>query len=203
MGFVGKHSETSWICNLTREIEYDSSALGNVPALSREDFQDHHSVASVSYFLDDADIPLIDDVDPSGRPPQTVADDLMNIYFNTVHPSFPIVGKETFLGQVKSFYTTPFVRPGRRWLAILNLIHAIATRCYQQIHLRNIDGGDNELVYFSRAWKLGMGENAILGHPDLQQIQVEGLTSFYLLTVGHVNRYARGSSAEFSTSREG
>jgi hypothetical protein len=188
MGFVGKHSEISWIYSLKRENEYELSPTGGVPGISQEDLQGH-SVTSVSYFLDDAEIPLIEDMDPLGRPPQAVADRLMNAYFNTVHPSFPIIGKETFKGQYKSFYSSPFVRPGRRWLAILNLIYAIATRYFRQVHSEHTDTGDDELVYFSRAWRLSMGESAILGHPDLQQVQVEGLSSFYLLCMGHVNRY--------------
>jgi hypothetical protein len=30
---------------------------------------------------------------------------------------------------------------------------------------------------------------ALLSHPNLQQVQVEGLSAFYLLSVGQVNRY--------------
>ncbi|KAL1965844.1 hypothetical protein VTN77DRAFT_5165 [Rasamsonia byssochlamydoides] len=187
VGFVGKHSEMSWIYSLKREIEYEFSGPGSVPAVSPED-QERHSIASVSYFLDDVEIPIIEDIDPLGRPPQAVADELMNGYFNNVHPAFPIIRKETFMGQYKSFYSTPFVRPGRRWLAILNLIYAIAARYFRQIQTERAVTGDDDLVYFSRAWKLGMGESAILGHPDLQQVQVEGLSSFYLLSIGHINR---------------
>lgn len=33
-----------------------------------------------------------------------------------------------------------------------------------------------------------MSDIALLDHPNLQQVQVEGLTSFYLLSVGQVNR---------------
>ncbi|KAL1989031.1 hypothetical protein VTN96DRAFT_5794 [Rasamsonia emersonii] len=186
VGCVGKQSAMSWIYSLKREIE--SEFPGSGPAVSPEDPQERQSVASVSYFLDDAEIPLVEDVDLLGRPSQMVADELMNGYFNMIHPSFPIIGKETFMGQYKSFYSTPLVRPGRRWLAILNLIYAIATRNLRQIQPERIVTGDDDLVYFSRAWKLGMGENAILAHPDLQQVQVEGLTSLYLMSIGHVNR---------------
>ena len=50
------------------------------------------------------------------------------------------------------------------------------------------DTPDDGPLYFSRAWKLSMSDVALLDHPNLQQVQVEGLTSFYLLSVGQVNR---------------
>jgi hypothetical protein len=43
-----------------------------------------------------------------------------------VHPVFPIIGKGMFLGQYRSLYMNPHVCPGKRWLAILNLVFAIA-----------------------------------------------------------------------------
>jgi hypothetical protein len=33
-----------------------------------------------------------------------------------------------------------------------------------------------------------MDNVALLDHPNLQQVQVEGLTAFYLLSTGQVNR---------------
>jgi hypothetical protein len=48
---------------------------------------------------------------------------------------------------------------------------------------------DDTLLYFSRAWKLGLKSNTLLDHPDLQQVQIEGLLAIFLLALGHVNRY--------------
>jgi hypothetical protein len=44
--------------------------------------------------------------------------------------------------------------------------------------------------FFSRAWRLCMDKDALRNHPNLQQVQVEGLSAFYLLTCGQVNRCA-------------
>jgi hypothetical protein len=44
------------------------------------------------------------------------------------------------------------------------------------------------LVYFSRAWILSMDKASVRNHPNLQQVQVEGLAAFYLLASGQVNR---------------
>ncbi|PYI01859.1 C6 transcription factor [Aspergillus sclerotiicarbonarius CBS 121057] len=181
MGFVGEHSEIAWMYRLKRLLERSNS-------VSPRETWDRQSVSSVNFFLDDSDIPVIDDVDPSQRPPVTVADQLVDSYFQVVHPTFPIVGKVVFLPQYKSLYLPSTTRPGKQWLAILNLIFAIAARHARQLHHDSDNGPDDSLVYFSRAWKLSMSDAALLDHPNLQQVQVEGLTSFYLMNIGQVNR---------------
>ena len=142
----------------------------------------------MNFFLDDSQILIIDDVDSLQKPPQHIADHLVELYFQIIHPSFPIIGKVTFWGQYKSFYANPFVRPGKRWLGILNLIFALAANYSRLVQESTEDMHENHVVFFSRAWKLSMGDVALLDHPNLQQVQVEGLTSFYLLTVGQINR---------------
>ncbi|KAE8375444.1 fungal-specific transcription factor domain-containing protein [Aspergillus bertholletiae] len=181
MGFVGEHSEITWLYRLRRMLERSVTP-------SPKESCDRQSVASVSYFLDDSDIPVIYNVDPMQRPSQMLADRLVDNYFSIIHPFFPIIGKAIFLRQYKSFYSAPCVRPGKRWLAILNLIFGIAARYCHQMESGAQDTPDDGPVYFSRAWKLSMSDVALLDHPNLQQVQVEGLTSFYLLSVGQVNR---------------
>ncbi|GFF42916.1 hypothetical protein IFM58399_06773 [Aspergillus lentulus] len=181
MGFVGEHSEIAWIYRLKRLLEQISVG-------SKENDADRQSVASANFFLDDSDITVLDDIDLSQRPSQTVADQLVDEYFQVVHPSFPIIGKLVFLRQYRSFYSSPHVRPGKRWLAVLNLVFAIGARCSRYSQGTNRGVTDDETLYFSRAWRLSMSDIALLDHPNLQQVQVEGLTSFYLLSVGQVNR---------------
>jgi hypothetical protein len=146
------------------------------------------TVSTANYFLDDLEVDIMDTVDLSYRPPAAVADRLVDSYFQVVHPYFPIVGKVTFLGQYKSYYSASSVRPGKRWLAVLNMIFAIATKYAHDLTQGN-EHADEHIAYFSRAWKLSMGNVALLDHPNLQQVQVEGLSAFYLLTVGQANRY--------------
>lgn len=186
---MGKHSETAWLYNLKREIESNVEDADQSEANVAEDHRGRHSVASASYFLDDCEIMINEDIDPLGRPSQVVANGLVQTFFNTVHADLPIIAKETFLSQLNSFYTTPFVRPGRQWLAILNLVFAIASRSdHHQIRNTLLNVGEETLQYFSRSWKLGMKDTCLLDHPDLQQVQVEGLTAFFLLSLGHKNR---------------
>jgi hypothetical protein len=132
---------------------------------------------------------VFDDVDVSISPPQHVAGQLVDNYFRTVHPAFPIIGMTTFIGQYNSFYANPNVRPGKRWLAVLNLVFAITSRHLLMMGLSPHPEADSYLVYFARAWRLGIDNVALLSHPNLQQVQVEGLSAFYLLSVGQVNRY--------------
>lgn len=190
LGFVGEHSEITWLFRLKRQLDKDNLAAATPDYLSSKDAWDRHSVTSVNFFLDDSHLLVTDDVDSLQKPPQEVADQLVDRYFQIVHPTFPIISKATFWGQYRSFYSTPFLRPGKRWMAILNLIFALATRYSQLVQEATKDLEVDHLVYFSRAWKLSMSNVALLDHPNLQQVQVEGLTSFYLLSVGQINRCA-------------
>lgn len=189
LGFVGEHSEIAWLYRLKRELDKDNLTATTPDSVSLKDSWDRYSVASVNFFLDDSQILVIDGVDLMQRPPQAVADRLVDRYFQIIHPTFPIIGKVTFWGQYRSFYSSPFVRPGKRWMAILNLIFALAAKYSELAQVRANDTmQEDHVVYFSRAWKLSMSDVALLDHPNLQQVQVEGLTSFYLLSVGQINR---------------
>jgi hypothetical protein len=43
-------------------------------------------------------------------------------------------------------------------------------------------------MYLTRARILSMNGDVLFSHPDLQQVQVEGLISFYLLSSDQINR---------------
>lgn len=182
MGFVGEHSEIAWLYRLKRDLDQHTTT----PTSNRSD---RLSVSSVNYFQDDFEISMLDDVDLSISPPRHIAGQLVDNYFHTVHPAFPIIGMTTFIGQYNSFYANPNMRPGKRWLAVLNLIFAITARHSLLMGQSSHPEADSYLVYFTRAWRLGIGNVGLLSHPNLQQVQVEGLAAFYLLSVGQVNRY--------------
>ncbi|KAL4998176.1 fungal-specific transcription factor domain-containing protein [Aspergillus recurvatus] len=181
MGFVGGHSEIAWMYRLKKTLHhFQQGPLG-------KDL-DRNYVTKLNYFLDDSEVVIMDDVDLFQRPLPVVADRLVESYFHLVHPCFPIVSRATFSGQYRSFYSTPSVRPGKRWLAILNLIFAIATKYVHHSSKDTEANAHDHKIYFSRAWKLSMGDVTLLNHPDLQQVQVEGLCAFYLMMVGQANR---------------
>ncbi|OQD84748.1 hypothetical protein PENANT_c012G06466 [Penicillium antarcticum] len=180
MGFVGEHSEMAWLYRLKRDLDQDSSSpIKETP--------ERPAISSVNYFQDDSDISVPDPVDLTRWPPQHLADNLVDAYFHAVHPAFPIFGKATFLNHYRSFYSNPNSRPGKRWLALLNLVFAIATRHSHLTDQLRPDQDDHQ-TFFARAWNLSIGKVALLDHPDLQQVQVEGLAAFYLLSIGQINR---------------
>lgn len=183
MGFVGEHSVIAWLYRLKRDLDQEETPVG--------DPLDRPSISSVNYFQDATEItdPGDADVDKLVRPPQQIANQLVEDYFQAVHPEFPIIGKDIFLGQYRSFYSNPTLQPGKRWMAVLNLIFAIATtRSHLAQYQRQRGDHTNHVVYFTRAWQWSMGDVILLDHPNIQQVQVEGLAAFYLLTTGQINR---------------
>lgn len=206
-GFMGKHSEITWMQRLKHENKPETSSGGFGPEeaqdLNGESTDLEHdqgnglqppqhevaealSVHDASYHLDDLSLPGLDSVDAYELPTSDLAVHLFDTYISRVHPSFPIIGKTTFTGQFHRFIGGEV--PGSKWLAILNLIFAISAR-YSHLVRADWQGDDRDhLVYFTRARLLSMNSESLLQHPDLQQIQVSGLMSFYLLCTGQTNR---------------
>lgn len=199
-GFIGKASEINWLQKLSKEVNNEcevwSASMSNSgddnglpsPTLTpRPDNPSDPLMASANYYLDDMDIPSVNKVDPYEVPSKEVATKLLNAYLASVHPSFPIIGISTFVSQFQVFFSQPSLRPGNRWLAILNLIFAIAAKYAHLTEAEWKEDDNDHYVYFSRAKTLSL-EDQLLHHPDLQQLQVEGLACFYMVASGHINR---------------
>lgn len=54
---------------------------------------------------------------------------------------------------------------------------------------QDAQGDADENVFLARAKSLGVSENVLYDHEDLQQVQAEALMAFYFLAVSQVNRY--------------
>ena len=184
-GFIGKGSEITWVQQLNREIDHDH---GSCPTTPRPENHANPRVAQSNYYLDDLELRCVAHLDAHEVPTHEVASRLLNAYLASVHPSFPIIGIATFMSQFQVFYNQQSLRPGNKWLAILNLMLAIGTRYTQLADPCLQHDGNEHMKYFSRAKSLSLDDQ--LFQPfDLQQLQVEGLASFYLLMLGHLNRY--------------
>lgn len=184
MGFVGQYSERSWMYSLKRDMSQDNRQSDKT---SQPESRSRVSATSVSYLLDDLHISSEEDADPLRRPPPSVSDQLMDAYFHVVHPSFPILGKTAFIYQYRQYYGGNYTLPGKKWLAILNLVFAIARMYISKCSGNEVAESDHS-DFFSRAQHLGLSGSALLDNPDLQHVQIEGLTAFYLLAVEQVNR---------------
>lgn len=186
MGFIGEHSGIAWLHRLKGGLEQPAAESSEQP-----------SVVSVNYFSNDSEFHMMDNIDLSEVPPHPIAKRLVEIYFQMVHPCFPVMSK-LFVRQFNNFYSGSSARPGKKWLAIMNSVLAIAARYSSLVQDRPDEHLDHEL-YFSRAWKLNASDTALIDPPDLQQVQIESLAAFYLLSIGHINRFVRSIFPLWST----
>ncbi|KAJ5523927.1 hypothetical protein N7494_010577 [Penicillium frequentans] len=199
-GFIGKSSEINWLQKLSKEVNSeceawsasmsssgDDNGLPSPTLTPRPDNPVDVLMASANFYLDDMDIPGKDQVDSHAVPSRETSTKLLNAYLSSVHPSFPIIGVSTFVSQFQVFFSQPTLKPGDKWLAILNLIFAAAAKYGQLTNADWKEGEDDHELYFARARALSL-EGQLLHHPDLQQLQVEGLACFYMISSGHINR---------------
>ncbi|KAL8726369.1 MAG: hypothetical protein Q9166_006776 [cf. Caloplaca sp. 2 TL-2023] len=201
-GFMGKNSEVNWLDQLRRrtdqggdnEDEMDDTRLvfnseldGMTEPYGRKPVESSHLVSESTYHCDDISLVIPDQIQIYHLPPRDIADLLLTCYLECVHPAFPILGKTTFVKQYRAFYDNPSLRTGPAWLAILNLLFAIAARYSRLIRAEWIQHADDDHTYFSRARLLGLSD-ALWVHAELQRIQVISLTSFYLMATNQINR---------------
>lgn len=144
------------------------------------------SMTSVNYHIESAKYPGLEDENPYTLPGKALAERLLRLYLDSVQPSLPVIREVLFVDQFNSLYSGELRHPGRKWLAVLNLIFAISSKLCQ---MAGQDIHDRDTKFFSRAQKLNISESLVEDHEDLQQVQVETLAAFFLLTSSHVNRY--------------
>lgn len=217
-GFMGKSAEVTWMQKLKKR----QARLGSESS-EDEDDEDHPTlnggqaslsfahglhhlndtiytnaernppVSESTYHCDDLDVLIPDQVDPFEIPPRHTAYALYQSYVDTVHPAFPIIGQVTFTNQVQTFLDNDKINTGHNWLAILNLIFAIAAKYSHLVQAEWRGDERDHLIYFTRARMLGFNGETILGHAELQRVQITGLMAFYLMAINHINRYATPS----------
>ncbi|PWY62024.1 fungal-specific transcription factor domain protein [Aspergillus eucalypticola CBS 122712] len=163
-GYIGQSSEIAWIHSLGRDVN-DGTGYGTPKESISLQNSDDSLISASNYHVDDQELPSIERQEPYALPSKDIASKLYNCYLDRVHPSFPIIGTTPFGAQFRAFFNNANLRPGNKWLAVLNVVFAIA----------------------ARATVLSM-DNGSFHHPDLQQLQVEGLTALYMLSLGHINR---------------
>jgi Fungal specific transcription factor domain len=147
-----------------------------------------------SYYLDDLDFSEFGDfgefVDHTALPARSMADDLLEYYFATIHQLYPLVLKTVFMKQYLTFWQTSAL-PDKSitWLAMLNMMFAIGTMC-MQAEQAQIGPRDNEhLVFFARARVLQPAPTKLLAIPTVEHVQILGLTATYLVASNQINRY--------------
>ena len=200
-GFYGKTSELTWLQRLRRQAASHSPEDSDE---SEEQMTEHdnlqapgvqHSgpgftpISASSYHCDDMNLSLDGYINPYEIPNHAVANALFQSFLTTVHPLFPIIGRITFIHQYNEFLSHPEeMKPNANWLAILNMIFAIGAKHSHLVRAEWAHDHNDHLVYFNRARKLGLNFDAILGHAELQNVQITGLMAFYLMAINQINR---------------
>ncbi|OJZ82480.1 hypothetical protein ASPFODRAFT_143793 [Aspergillus luchuensis CBS 106.47] len=185
-GYIGQSSEIAWIHSLGRDVN-DGTGYGTPKESILLQNSDGSLISASNYHVDDQELPSIERQEPYALPSKDIASKLYNCYLDRVHPSFPIIGTTPFGAQFRAFFNNANLRPGNKWLAVLNVVFAIAARYAYISEAEWQLNKNNHWLYFSRATVLSM-DNGSFHHPDLQQLQVEGLTALYMLSLGHINR---------------
>lgn len=185
---MGKDSEVAWMQQLEAEAtkESDHSDSLENPPQSRLPADD--SIASMNYRLDHGRLSDPDVRNAFVLPPKALADHLLHIYLDNIYTSLPIIRRGLFMEQYRRLFSENSINPGRRWLAVFNMVLAIGSR-FCRVSKQDVPGDADENVFFARAKSLSVPENVLYGHEDLQQVQAEALMAFYFLTVSQVNRY--------------
>lgn len=204
-GFHGKNSELTWMQKLRQPTAQDSEEdQDNDHEHEHQDrWTDGYTspvfhndnpgpaftpTSEANYHCDDLALDPPGHVNMFEMPLQATADMLFQSYLETVHPAFPIIGKTTFNYQYQAFLVSQDQsKINRNWLAILNLIFAIGAKYSHLIQAEWSGDKTDHLVYFTRARMLGFNTDAILGHAELQKIQIAGLVSFYLMAMSQIN----------------
>lgn len=196
-GYMGKNSEVIWMQRLETETSKMSEKQGSTNESTTHDRRRQHSpaaasenaIASVNYYLNNLHLTDHEPEHPLALPPRGLADQLFNAYFDSVDSSFPIVRKSLFNKQYQQLWSGGEAGiPGKKWLAILNLIFAISARNNHAFPW-GFQGYADHTVFFSRARALSPGDNILYENADLQQVQIEALIAFYFLSSSQINRH--------------
>lgn len=159
-----------------------------------QDEPDWLSNARYSYFMDDEDVLSIDEdyVDAYQLPDNVAITILSEAFFHACQDIFNFIARAQFIDKVAEAIKQPnrLSWENREWLALANLVWAIASKW---MHMAKLDGDDDvaietHLVYYSRARALGLDHRVQHDHPNTQGVQALGLLSFYLLINGSINR---------------
>ncbi|KAL4994263.1 fungal-specific transcription factor domain-containing protein [Aspergillus recurvatus] len=185
-GYIGKESEISWM----QKLDTEARKLGKGQEETTEE-----SIASMSYHVDNLSITDPAPVDPRLLPPRSWAARLVDIFFWSIAPSFPLLNRTLFMSQFEAAFSSS-AHPTSKWLAVLNLVFAVSAKYYQQAE--PVAGKDvDDRVFLSRALCLRSSHHLVLEHADLHEVQIDLLLAIYYLVSGQVNRSWRvnGSAA--------
>ncbi|KAF2822877.1 hypothetical protein CC86DRAFT_396455 [Ophiobolus disseminans] len=215
-GYVGQNSEIQWLRSVQRQTEHPGAeprdqphgppgsghhavtARSNALHERRDNAKEDSRLGSMkhitdsTFYLDSEEIG-VDFVDPNEDPGPDLAERLFRCYYETVHPSFPLVPdifEAEFYKWLQARKNDGSLPVSHMWRAQLNLIFAIGAK-YSHLIGADWQGDDRDhLFYMNRATHLlNFKDTAmIISCPDIKLVQATGSLAFYFLVIGHVSR---------------
>lgn len=185
--YVGQASEVAWMQRVGRELNKEAindplrlSSIGE--PLGRQD----------PLWPEDMDSSVIgDQLDPFGLPIKPTADALLNTYFKTIHPAFPILDEASFLRDYELHFSSMKNDPTQSStsMALLQTVLALGA-VHAHLTDSNHAGDDRDhLLYFARSRVLGTHTGLLSEQISLAQVQLLGLAAVYLIATNQTNRY--------------
>ncbi|KAJ5455002.1 transcriptional regulator family: Fungal Specific TF [Penicillium desertorum] len=184
-GYIGKDSEIAWMQQLESNATKQRGNRDSLENSSECRPLIDDSIGPMNYRLDHDHLS-----DPEVRnafvlPPKALADHLLHIYRSNVDTSFPIIRWGLFMDQYRHLFSGSSINPGRRWLAVFNMVLAISKK-FCRVSKQDLQGYSDDDVFFARAKSLNISDTVLYGYEDLQQVQVETLMALYFLTVSRM-----------------
>ncbi|KAL6230605.1 hypothetical protein BDW75DRAFT_222236 [Aspergillus navahoensis] len=181
-GYIGSASEIAWLQELGGKVNSLNTHKEQYCLPIIDD-----SSAAMNYHLDHVQATVTIPAEPRSLPPKPWATTLLGFYFESVHPSFPVVNKSLFVFQFEQAFTSSAAHTSRNWLAVLNLMLALGSIFYQESEAVSGRDVDNR-VFLSRALALATTPGLPTKYTGLHQVQIELLLAIYYLASGQVNQ---------------
>ena len=200
--YVGQASEVAWMQRLGRELKKEAGkepwilpSIGG-PSSGRQD----------PPWPEDMDSSVVgDQLDPFGLPIKSTADALLNTYFKTIHPAFPILDEVSFLRDYELHFASTENDPTKSGIsmALLQTVFAIGA-VHAHVTNSNYAGDDRDhLLYFARSRVLGTHTGLLSEQISMGQVQLMGLAAVYLIATDQTNRCAFNNLYHGNTNYDG
>lgn len=182
--YLGQVSDMAWTQRLKSELGQDPKGQGR-PQVRKGpeidgDFGPSTDMSTVG-----------DQVDPFQMPVKTTADMLFDVYFATVHPSFPIINKAEFTSKYNKLFNCMDNESFSDliFLATLKLVFAISAI---HAHVSGSEWAGDErdhILYFAQARLLAVDNGILDDVVYIEQVQVHALGALYFLATDQLNRW--------------
>lgn len=131
-----------------------------------------------------------DQVDPFAMPVKATADILVNAYFHSVHPSFPVLEKPLFMHKYKKLFyqNDPEAFSDRVFVAILQLVFAIGAVYGHLTGAEWVGDSRDHVLYFAQARIVAVDTGILNDVAYPGQVQLFSLGAMYLFVTDQINR---------------